>query len=148
MRKGDIGIGASIPNHGSYFCSKLGRANSARPAKWVISRQIAHTDKSSRTSGPDKIPADAGSFPISEVNGLPSCHAISLVSIAIGVLHAIFPRSVKNDSELSNPPSHSWKFGWYLKRPLSCSVGPATDGPSSPLGIVEVGAFDGPGVGA
>jgi hypothetical protein len=23
MRKGDVGVGASIPNHGSYFCSKL-----------------------------------------------------------------------------------------------------------------------------
>ena len=72
MGKEDIGVGASVHYHGSYFCSKPGRADSAKPTKCVISRRVAHPDRSSRASGPEKIPADTGSFLVSGANGLPS----------------------------------------------------------------------------
>ena len=43
---------------------------------------------------------------------------MSLVGIAIGVFHAVFPRSLKNDSNFTNESISSWKLGWHPERPL------------------------------
>lgn len=106
MRNWDVGVGASIPNHGSYFCSKL-EDERCETERIDFGSKTTYTDRSSWTSCADKIPVDAKFSPELELKGFLSFHAMSLATIAIGVPHATFPRPVKNDSEFSNEWSHS-----------------------------------------